>query len=55
VRRRCQLRNQGVNAAKTQDQAVKAAIPQNAFEQRDTTNIKQNTNNKGFLQGRRMN
>jgi hypothetical protein len=33
---------------------LKAAVPQNAFEQRDTANIKQNTTNKGFFQGRRM-
>ena len=37
-----------------QDQALKAAVPQNAFEQGDTANIKQNTTNKGFFQGRRM-
>ena len=47
-------KDQGVNAAKTQDQALKAAVPQNAFEQRDTANIKQNTTNKGFFQGRCM-
>jgi hypothetical protein len=47
-------KDQGVNAAKTQDQALKAAVPQNAFEQGDTANTKQNTANKGFFQGRRM-
>ena len=45
----------GVNAARTQGQALKAAVPQNVFEQGDTANIKQNTTNKGFFQGRRMN
>ena len=35
-------KGQGVNAAETQDQALKAAVPQNAFGQRDTANIKQN-------------
>ena len=47
-------KDQDVNGAKTQDRALKAAVPQNAFEQGDTANIKQNTTNKAVFQGRRM-
>ena len=47
-------KDQGVNAAKTRDHALKATVPQNASEQGDTANIKQNTTNKGFFKDRRM-
>jgi hypothetical protein len=47
-------KDQGVNAAKTQDQALKDAVPQNPTEQGDTANIIKNTTNKGFFKGRRM-
>jgi hypothetical protein len=44
----------GANPAKTQDLSLKHAEPQNSSEQGDTANIKQNTTNKGFFQGRRL-
>jgi hypothetical protein len=34
--------------------AAKKAEPQNIAEQGETANIKQNTTNKGFFQGRRV-
>ena len=42
------------NPAKTQDQSLRHAVPPNKSEQGDTANIKQNTTNKGYFQGRRM-
>jgi len=44
----------GANPAKTQDQSLKHAEPQNTSEQGETANIKQNTTDKGFFRGRRM-
>jgi hypothetical protein len=44
----------GAHPANTQDLALKHAEPQNSSEQGDTANIKQNTTNKGFFQGRRL-
>jgi hypothetical protein len=44
----------GSNAAKMQDQSLKLAEPQNTSEQGNTANIRQNTTNKGFFQGRRL-
>jgi hypothetical protein len=37
-----------------QDTAPKESHTQNTAEQGDTANIKQNTTNKGFFQGRRV-
>jgi hypothetical protein len=37
-----------------QDTLAKESHTQNAAEQGDTANIKQNTTNKGFFQGRRI-
>jgi hypothetical protein len=37
-----------------QDAATKHSEPQNIAEQGETANIKQNTTNKGFFQGRRV-
>ncbi len=34
--------------------AAKKPAPQNSAEQGETANIKQNTTNKGFFQGRRV-
>jgi hypothetical protein len=44
----------GANPTKTQDLSLKHVEPQNSSEQGDTANIKQNTTNKGFFQGRRL-
>jgi hypothetical protein len=38
----------------TQEFSEKRSEPQNIDEQGDTANIKQNTTNKGFFQGRRV-
>jgi len=43
-----------LGAAKTQDLSLKHLEPQNSSEQGDIANIKQNTTNKGFFQGRRL-
>ena len=37
-----------------QDTSLKHPAPQNVEEQGETANIKQNTTNKGFFQGRRV-
>jgi hypothetical protein len=37
-----------------QDAATEHSEPQNIAEQGETANIKQNTTNKGFFQGRRV-
>jgi hypothetical protein len=37
-----------------QDAAAEHSEPQNIAEQGETANIKQNTTNKGFFQGRRV-
>jgi hypothetical protein len=36
------------------DNSLKHPAPQNTAEQGDTANIKQNTTNKGYFQGRRV-
>jgi hypothetical protein len=42
------------DADAARDTSVKEDHAQNAAEQGDTANIKQNTTNKGFYQGRRV-
>jgi hypothetical protein len=42
------------NADAARDTSGKDGHPQNTAEQSDTANIKQNTTNKGFFQGRRV-
>jgi hypothetical protein len=44
----------GNDPQKSVDASVKHSHPQNAAEQGETANIKQNTTNKGFFQGRRV-
>ena len=45
---------QSSNADAARDTSAKDAHTQNTAEQGDTANIKQNTTNKGFFQGRRV-
>ena len=42
------------DADAARDTSVKKGHPENAAEQGDSANIKQNTTNKGFFQGRRV-
>jgi len=42
------------DADAARDTSVKEGHTQNTLEQGDTANIKQNTTNKGFFQGRRV-
>jgi hypothetical protein len=42
------------NPDSLQDTSLKHATPQNTAEQGETANIKQNTTNKGYFQGRRI-
>ena len=42
------------DADAARDTSVKEGHAQNTSEQGDTANIKQNTTNKGFFQGRRV-
>jgi hypothetical protein len=42
------------DADAARDTSVKETHTQNTLEQGDTANIKQNTTNKGFFQGRRV-
>jgi hypothetical protein len=42
------------DAEKAKDTSLKETHTQNTAEQGDTANIKQNTTNKGFFQGRRV-
>jgi len=44
----------GEASQKARDSSEKRAEPLNTSEQGDTANIKQNTTNKGFFQGRRI-
>ena len=42
------------NADAARDTSAKETLAQNTDEQGETANIKQNTTNKGFFQGRRI-
>jgi hypothetical protein len=42
------------DADAARDTSVKKGHPENTAEQGDSANIKQNTTNKGFFQGRRV-
>lgn len=44
----------GDDSEPLQDSSLKHEGPKNLAEQGETANIKQNTTNKGFFQGRRM-
>ena len=44
----------GSNPAESKDKSVKQEHLANAEEEGETANIKQNTTNKGFFQGRRV-
>ena len=44
----------GDDSKPMQDSSLKHEGPKNLAEQGDTANIKQNTTNKGFFQGRRI-
>jgi hypothetical protein len=44
----------GGDPVSVQNDSVKHPEPQNIAEQGETANIKQNTTNKGFFQGRRV-
>ena len=48
--------NKGVsnNAKDVQDTSLKKTYIENTAEQGDTANIRQNTTNKGYFQGRRV-
>jgi hypothetical protein len=44
----------GEDSEPRQDSSLKHEGPKNSAEQGNTANIKQNTTNKGFFQGRRV-
>ena len=46
--------SKSANADAARDTSVKQDHTQNVAEQGDSANIKQNTTNKGFFQGRRV-